>query len=84
MAWRNSHELLNDIQAAHERLVADETDAAKAHAEARLLGSAAKVLNIQLEHAKATQRLEQGSDVLPGFTIGGAAEAAAKRKPSAA
>lgn len=70
MAWKSSTELLAEIHGAHARLVTNETDAVKAHAEARLLGSAAKVLAIQLEHAKATQRLQEGSDILPSFQIG--------------
>jgi hypothetical protein len=82
MGWQTSRELLEEIQEAHKRLVTGDIDAVKAHAEARLLGAAAKVLNIQLDHAKATQRLIEGSDVLPDFKIGGGDTKA--RKQSAA
>ena len=66
--WNNSTDLMAAIEIAHKKLISGEADAKMAHAEARLFGSAVKLLNISLEHAKLTGRLTQGSTALPGFT----------------
>jgi hypothetical protein len=68
--WKTSQELLETIHDAHGRLKLNETDAATAHAEARLLSAATKVLAISLEHARLTGRLKQESSELPGMTLG--------------
>lgn len=67
--WANSTELLETIHDAHTRLKTGVTDAISAHAEARILGAATRILAITLEHARLTGRLEQGSTVLPLMTI---------------
>ena len=69
MIWTTSNELLHEVQQAYQRLASGESDAVKAHAEARLLGVAAKVIGIQLDHARLTQRLVEGSDVIPIFRL---------------
>lgn len=78
MSWNTSTDLLTEIQEAHRRLVAGESDADRAHAEARLLSAGVKMLGVQLEHAKITERLKQGSNLLPAFVIEGQAVAAVK------
>lgn len=69
--WTTLGELLEAVQGAQRRLVAGETPTDQAHAEARLLGTAAKILGVRLEHARLTGRLEQGSDALPDVRITG-------------
>lgn len=66
--WNNSEQLMAAMESAHEKLVTGDTDPKITSAEARLFGSAVKLLNISLEHAKLTGRLTQGSGDLPGFT----------------
>lgn len=68
--WNSSHDLLATIHDAHTRLKSKETDAITAHAEARLLGAATRVLAISLEHARLTGRLAEGSAELPIMTLG--------------
>ena len=68
--WKTSQELLATIHDAHERLKAKETDAISAHAEARLLGAATKVLAISLEHARLTGRLVEKCAELPVMKFG--------------
>lgn len=63
--WRNSAELLATIHDAHRRVKDRETEPDAAHAEARLLGAATKVLAISLEHARLTNRLTDGNADLP-------------------
>lgn len=70
MMWNSSHELIETIHEAHERLKRKETDAITAHAEARLLGAATRVLAISLEHARLTNRLKEGSSELPDMGLG--------------
>lgn len=70
--WRTSHELLDTIHEAHGRLKRGDTDAATAHAEARLLGAATRVLAINLDHARLTNRLREGSALLPTMELSGA------------
>jgi hypothetical protein len=67
--WMSSRDLLQSVHDAHERLRKGETPVDQAHAEARILGTAAKVMGIQLDHARITGRLEQGSDELPAFRL---------------
>lgn len=69
MGWDTSTGLLADIHEAHGRLKSGTSDAVIAHAEARLLATATKLLATQLDHAKATKRLREGSDVLPAFKV---------------
>jgi len=69
IGWASSTELLAEIQDAHQRLVEGDSDAAQAHAEARLLATAAKVIGIQLEHAKLTKRFRDGDTAIPEFGI---------------
>ena len=68
--WHSSMELLNTIHDAHRRLQTKETDALTAHAEARLLNAAAKVMSISLDHARLTNRLTDGSPILPAMLLG--------------
>lgn len=70
MMWRSSHDVLATIHEAHQRLKNHETDAVTAHAEARLLGAATRVLAINLEHARLTGRLQEGNADLPVVTFG--------------
>lgn len=49
----------------------NQTDAMTAHAEARLLGSATKVMAITLERARLTNRLKEGDSMLPVTLIQG-------------
>lgn len=67
--WTSSHDLLKTIHEAHGRLKSKETDAITAHAEARLLGAATRVLAISLEHARLTGRLIEGSASLPIMSL---------------
>ena len=67
--WTSSTDLLKSIHEAHSRLCSGDIAVDAAHAEARILSTAAKVMLIQLEHAKTTGRLEQGSDELPAFRV---------------
>jgi hypothetical protein len=69
--WATSQDLLASIHEAHERLRSKETDAITAHAEARLLGAATRVMAVSLEHARLTNRLIEGSSILPGMSLGG-------------
>ena len=67
--WKSSTDLLATIRDAHDRLVAGTTPVDQAHAEARILGTAAKVIALQLDHARMTGRLTQGDATLPAFEI---------------
>lgn len=67
--WSSSQELLETIHDAHERLRNNQTDALTAHAEARLLGAATRVMAISLEHARLTNRLKEGDATLPVMMI---------------
>lgn len=67
--WDTSRDLLEEIHNAHKRLKNKETDAVSAHAEARLLGAATRVLAVSLEHARLTGRLIEGSAELPGMDL---------------
>jgi hypothetical protein len=67
--WNGSRDLLNEIQDAYERLRTGDTDVEAARCEASFLKAAAKVFDIKLAHARVTNRLASGSDVLPGFTL---------------
>jgi hypothetical protein len=83
--WHNSQDLLESIHDAHHRLKSKETDAITAHAEARLLGAATRVLAVSLEHARLTNRLVEGSAELPGMRLAGGEDSPAlidvKRTP---
>lgn len=67
--WKSSNDVLSAIQAAHDSLRAGEIQVDEAHATARLLGCAVRLMDTQLEHARLTGRLQQGSEVLPMFEI---------------
>jgi hypothetical protein len=69
MAWKTTEDLLNSIKDATDRLVGGETPVDEAHAEARLLGVASKVIALRLDHARLTGRLEQGLDRLPDIKL---------------
>ncbi len=73
--WKSSQDVLAAIQRAHDALRAGELPVGEAHAAARLLGGAVRLLDTALEHARLTGRLEQGSDVLPEFRLGARSEA---------
>ena len=72
--WSTMGDLLADIQTSYAKLTAGEIQPDQAHAEARMLGTAAKVLGVRLEHARLTGRLEQSSAELPDVVI-------ARRRP---
>lgn len=67
MAWNSSSDLLEAIHDAHHRVKTKETEVEAAHAEARLLASATRLLDITLEHARLTGRLKEGDAVMPGM-----------------
>lgn len=67
--WNSSSDLLSTIHDAHQRLITKETDAISAHAEARLLNSATRLLAISLENARLTGSLAEGSRILPSLDI---------------
>ena len=69
MGWNTTSDLLASIQNATERLTTGKTPVDEAHAEARLLGVAAKTIGLRLDHARITGRLQQGSDLLPDFKL---------------
>lgn len=75
--WSSSTEIMQAIHDARERLRKGDCDTDTAHAEARLLATAVKLAMVQLDHAKLTGRLTQGSDALPPFVL--ASEAKTKR-----
>jgi len=68
--WGTTGALLADVHDAIRRLRAGESSVDQAHAEARLLGTAQRVVLVELEHARLSGRIEQGSDVLPGVRLG--------------
>jgi len=68
--WNSSTEIMQAIHDARERLRKGDCDTDTAHAEARLLATAVKLAMVQLDHAKLTGRLAQGSDDLPPFILG--------------
>ena len=70
MSWKSTKELLETIHDATKRLKDGETPVDEAHAEARLLGVAAKMIGIRLDHARMTGRLKQGSRKLPDMDLG--------------
>lgn len=69
--WRSSKDVLVAIQRAHDALRSGELPVDQAHAAARLLGGAVRLMDTALEHARLTGRLEQGSDALPEFRLAG-------------
>ena len=69
--WRSSRDVLTAIQRAHDALRSGELPVDQAHAAARLLGGAVRLMDTALEHARLTGRLEQGSDALPEFRLAG-------------
>lgn len=69
MDWANTQELLESIRSATDRLVGGEASVEEAHAEARLLGVASKILAIRLDHARLTGRLTQGDPSLPDVRL---------------
>ncbi len=71
-AWGTTRALLADVQDALRRLRSGESSVEQAHAEARLLATAQRVVLVELEHARLSGRIEQGSDVLPDVRLGGA------------
>lgn len=79
--WKSSLELLATIHDAHERLKSKETDATTAHAEARLLTAATRVMAVSLEHARLTGRLVEGSEMLPPMGLGTGKPALAEAAP---
>lgn len=73
--WKTTADLLADVQDARRRLLAGKATVEQAHAEARLLGTAAKVLGLRLDHARLTGRLIADSDLLPDVRLGAEGEA---------
>jgi hypothetical protein len=68
--WRSSDDLIEEIQNSFRRLRDGESSVEAVRAEAQLFKNATKMLDLQMEHAKATGRLEAGIADLPGFTFG--------------
>jgi len=69
--WKSTEELLTSIHKATERLNRGDIPVDEAHAEARLLTVAAKIIGIRLDHARMTGRLNQGSPNLPDMVLSG-------------
>jgi len=69
MSWKSSTDVLAAIHQTREDLRAGTIQTDQAHAEARLLGGAVRLLDTSLEHARLTGRLVQGSPSLPRFTL---------------
>ena len=67
--WTSSKDVLAAIQRSLAALENGEIKVDQAHAAARLLGGAVRVLDVSLEHARLTGRLTQGSDVMPQFRL---------------
>lgn len=65
--WQSSREIMDAIEASHTKLLNGESTGEHAHVEARLFGNALKLLAIELEHARLTGRLRDGSEDLPAF-----------------
>jgi hypothetical protein len=80
--WNTTSELLFAIYDAHHRLVEKKTDVVTAHAEARLLNAATKLLAVNMEHARLTGRLTKGSRSLPTIGIEQDLPAVIKQKPA--
>lgn len=78
--WETTTDLLDEIKGAHQRLVNGEVDVDQAHAEARQLGVAAKILDLQIHHARLTNRLQPGDDTLPPIRLRPKAKATGKKR----
>ena len=65
--WRSSTDVLAAIQRSHDDLRQGKMPVDEAHAAARLLGGAVRLLDTALDHARLTGRLKQGDERLPGF-----------------
>lgn len=65
--WRSSNDVLAAIQRSHDDLRNGKMPVDEAHAAARLLGGAVRLLDTALDHARLTGRLRQGDDTLSGF-----------------
>lgn len=68
--WKTSTEIREAIETSHQRLLKGDSNTATASAEARLFGLTLKLLAVEMEHARRTGRLKEGSDVLPSFRSG--------------
>jgi len=75
MSWKTTGELLADIHETLRGLRAGETTVDEAHAAARTLAVAQRVIMVQLEYARLSGLIEQGSDMLPDVWLGGGEEA---------
>jgi len=66
--WKSTSEIMSAIQSTHERLVTGKIDVAQARAEANALKAACKLLQLQVEVARARGNLaDEGA--LSAFTI---------------
>lgn len=65
--WKSSNDVLAAIQRSHDDLRSGKMPVDEAHASARLLGGAVRLLDTALDHARLTGRLRQSEDILPGF-----------------
>ena len=68
--WDSSKDIMGAIESSFTKLLNGDSTAEHAHVEARLFGNALKLLAIELEHARLTGRLRDGSTDLPVFTRG--------------
>jgi len=68
-SWKTASDLMDAVHESHKRLIEGKTDVSQAHAEARQLSVAAKIIDIQITHARLTNRLETGSSSLPPLKI---------------
>ena len=73
--WTSSKDVLAAIQRSLSALEGGTIKVDEAHAAARLLGGAVRLMDTTLEHARLTGRLEQGSDVMPQFSLDGGKKA---------
>lgn len=67
--WRNTDDLLGEIQTVYEDLKAGEIDAMEARAHAALFKQATKLIELRLQHARITGRLGRMARTLPDFSL---------------
>lgn len=67
--WGSSGDLLREIHEAQQRIKMRETDAGSAHAEARLIGAAIKLLDLSMEYSRLTMRLREDCTSLPDIPL---------------
>lgn len=79
MAWATTSNLMDDIHETLTQLDVDGDDKL-AHTKCRLFNAAIKVMAVELEHARLTQRLRD--DSLPAIVLNGRGGGAVKKLPA--